>query len=812
STLASPGVVVLTLRAVDSAGATGYGTATILCNRSTGLLEERWAGTTMTGTPGVTATWSSFTSSQNVAENYVRRVSGWVVPPTTGVYTFWIASDDGSTLYLSGDETTEAKAAVAAVSSYTSFQSWDATSAQKSDPVFLEAGHAYYLEAQHREGGGADHLAVAWQGPGITRQVIPGSVLVPRDATVNFPRTSSVAPSVLISSPAEGEYLFSPGTFAIAASVSDNTLTIAKVQFLDGETVIGEDALAPYVYDWVNPAAGPHVLRARVVHSAGTVDSNGRSVIVAPAGAPVAFITSPRVDSVSLALGVGLLLRATVADDQPASLTTTWSKVSGPGTVTFSDAGPFTTARFSSSGTYVLRLTASDGTSQTVDEVTVTAGVSPFTATNADIFAPRAGSGSISGGSVTVTGAGSDIYGTSDQFHFYYQSLTGDFDIRARLVSKTTSAVGAHTALMARASLAAGAVHVAMSQENTGSNYLMQRTTTGGSTTINIGGAVTNTPVTWQRLVRVGNSFTGYLSDDGLTWTSRGPVTSTLPSAVLVGFAVSNASSSSTPAVNTAVYDNVSFASGNVAPVVEAGSNQTLGALQGTLAGFVSDEGLPDPPAAFTATWAKISGPGSATFTNLFSPTSGVNFSAPGSYVLRLSADDGEVESFDEVSLATPAPVALWRSSKFGTAASDEGVSGNLADPNGNGVANLLEYAFGNEPMTASGAGNGVGAGTGTGVVAVEGGRLTLSFPHNTAATDLVMTVQASDDLGNNWVDLARSEGGGGFVALVQGVTVVEEAVLGLAGGVVGVKVSDSVLISDPAHPRRFMRVRVGLP
>lgn len=67
----------------------------------------------------------------------------------------------------------------------------------------------------------------------------------------------------------------------------------------------------------------------------------------------------------------------TVHDDglPTASVTTTWTKVSGPGTVTFGDAHALvTTVTASVAGTYVLRLTASDGVLSTSDTVTVTVG------------------------------------------------------------------------------------------------------------------------------------------------------------------------------------------------------------------------------------------------------------------------------------------------------------------------------------------------------------------------------------------------------------------------------------------------------
>jgi hypothetical protein len=70
-------------------------------------------------------------------------------------------------------------------------------------------------------------------------------------------------------------------------------------------------------------------------------------------------------------------LNATVSDDglplNPGLLSLAWSKLSGPGTVTFANPGlPATTANFSTSGGYVLRLTASDGTLSSTSDVSIT--------------------------------------------------------------------------------------------------------------------------------------------------------------------------------------------------------------------------------------------------------------------------------------------------------------------------------------------------------------------------------------------------------------------------------------------------------
>lgn len=70
-------------------------------------------------------------------------------------------------------------------------------------------------------------------------------------------------------------------------------------------------------------------------------------------------------------------LNASVSDDgspnPPGSLTTTWTKVFGGGTVSFADPTAVdTTATFSEPGVYTLRLTADDGAQTTSDDVVVT--------------------------------------------------------------------------------------------------------------------------------------------------------------------------------------------------------------------------------------------------------------------------------------------------------------------------------------------------------------------------------------------------------------------------------------------------------
>jgi uncharacterized protein (DUF1800 family) len=112
------------------------------------------------------------------ASNFGRRIHGYIVPPTSGTYTFWIASDDSSELWLSSDAAQSNKLLVASVTGYTGATQWTKYPTQQSAPRALIAGRCYYFEAYQVEGSGGDHVSIAWTPPsGGPQVVIPGSAI-----------------------------------------------------------------------------------------------------------------------------------------------------------------------------------------------------------------------------------------------------------------------------------------------------------------------------------------------------------------------------------------------------------------------------------------------------------------------------------------------------------------------------------------------------------------------------------------------------------------------------------------------------------
>jgi hypothetical protein len=98
----------------------------------------------------------------------------------------------------------------------------------------------------------------------------------------------------------------------------------------------------------------------------------------------------------------------------------------------------------------------------------------------------------------------------------------------------------------------------------------------------------------------------------------------------------------------------------NQPPAVAAGADATIRLpASASLAGIVTDDGLPSPPGALATSWGTISGPGIVTFANSSVTVTTATFAAPGDYVLRLTASDGAAAAADDVTITVLAPDAL---------------------------------------------------------------------------------------------------------------------------------------------------------
>jgi len=81
-------------------------------------------------------------------ENFGSRMSGWLVPPITADYEFWIASDDNGEFWLSTNSAPSNKVRVCRQPNFASPRWWDEYPEQKSLPISLKAGQSYYYEVR----------------------------------------------------------------------------------------------------------------------------------------------------------------------------------------------------------------------------------------------------------------------------------------------------------------------------------------------------------------------------------------------------------------------------------------------------------------------------------------------------------------------------------------------------------------------------------------------------------------------------------------------------------------------------------------
>ncbi len=231
-------------------------------------------------------------------------------------------------------------------------------------------------------------------------------------------------------------------------------------------------------------------------------------------------------------------------------------------------------------GTVTVTITGTSGSLTHTTSISLTVRVVPTLPSiwsDGDIGATgMAGSAGYANNVFTVNGAGTQISGSADSFHFVYQPLSGDGTISGRLVSLQGGTGYVAAGVMIRETLTAGSTNAKTADwRSYGGIYFDVRTTTGGNTSEP--GGVTVTLPYWVKVSRSGSTFTSYTSSDGANWVQLGASqTISMAQNVFVGLAVTSGTSA---ALATATFDNVSVnAAAAPAPVISSVS-ATAGAI-----------------------------------------------------------------------------------------------------------------------------------------------------------------------------------------------------------------------------------------
>jgi beta-glucanase (GH16 family)/regulation of enolase protein 1 (concanavalin A-like superfamily) len=416
--------------------------------------------------------------------------------------------------------------------------------------------------------------------------------------------------------------------------------------------------------------------------------------------APVAdvLITSPTAGTTLSGTGHSLRLAATVTSTTAPTLA--WSKVSGPGTVTFADPSlATTTAAFSVTGSYLLRLTAT--TAGGVGSADLTVHVAPAPVADPSLVLhlkldeSSGTTGTDSSGSANhatangglawqptagaITGAaafnGTDSYlAVPDNASLdNTAAFTLSYWFRAETLGNNTGLVAKRVGLNDNNSYGFFlGLDGKLSVDVNSSNNRFTSTTTFNSGT-------------WYHVALV---FDGSLAEaqrsklyvNGVLDTTRAETSTSVPnhaSSLHIGVLAPGGN------VFDGLIDEVRFhrralsaaeiaalesATDTFAPAVTTGPALTaITGIAADLTGTASAEAGPAP----TAIWTKISGPGTATFANANAPATTVTFDQVGTYLLRLTATNPAAQTSADLSVTVshppplvsivnpPAPVAL---------------------------------------------------------------------------------------------------------------------------------------------------------
>ncbi len=569
----------------------------------------------------------------NVADNFGQRLIGLVLPPLTGNYRFYMASDAQGALYLSTDASPANKRLIATEPQYdTGPRDWVGTTRRnaanpenRSAPIFLVAGQKYFIEALMKEDTGGDNLGVTWQLPGDPAPVNGAApILAPFLACFADPTPATLT----ITQQPAGLTIIESSAATLSVGVASSYSPVFY-QWQRGGADISGATNASYTTPRLLRADSGATYRCLVsIPGASTVTSDAVVTVTPDNDAPVLLSAGMLAGSAVVGVCFSELLDPTSATN-PAHYSVSGAQVTG--------------ARLLADGQSValsLSLILYHDLALTVNGVKDYAG-NPLAANSSttigywpmealDVGTPGtdpllAGLALVcSPGNATVEAGGSDIAGARDAFHFVYELREGDFDARVQVAGFSATSAGAKAGIMAREELSPGsrnALAAVQPQPSLNRYFATWRLATNGATAAWPGTSVSNGvpyPNGWLRLTRTGQVFTAWRGTNGLNWTTFAQATFTnFPARAYVGLATT-ANTNVAGRTASATYRNYSSSPAGLEP-----PNLDLQVKRAT-----------DPAAAYKLDGAyQISPAGGQDAWQLATPTT------PGSFHVRIEND-----------------------------------------------------------------------------------------------------------------------------------------------------------------------------
>jgi len=466
---------------------------------------------------------------ENQYDYYGMRVYGWLTPPQSGDYTFWIAANDAGECWLSTDANPANAKVICSVPNGSGGdpRQWDGATSQKSASITLQAGQKYYIMALQKDSTGRDHVAVAWQGPGIAATTVISSQYVD---TFALPPLTAFSPN-----PANGQ-ADAAQSGALSWSAGDKA---AK-----HDVYFGDDKAAVAAADTKSPLYKGQ--QSSAAFEAGDLEW-GKTYFwrvdeIDAAGA----ISTGSVWSFTTANFLPVEDMEGYSDEEGNRIYEIWIDgwTNNTGSVVGNLTAPFAERTIVHGGKQAMPMDFDNSKAPFYSEAELDlASVQNWTInglTDLSLWVrgyPAVASVAVAetAGKMSLTGDGTDIWNNSDDFTFAYKTLNGDGAIVARVVSiGPGSNTWAKAGVMIRDSLDGGSTHAmavitANSDGTAGNGASFQWRPAANGASSNADSTKVVAAPYWVKIERSGDSLTGYISADGKAWGQLG-----LPQAIVM--------------------------------------------------------------------------------------------------------------------------------------------------------------------------------------------------------------------------------------------------------------------------------------
>lgn len=526
----------------------------------------------------------------------------------------------------------------------------------------------------------------AWANVGagtytITAKATDNQNAVKTSAAVTITVTSpNTPPSVAITAPANNTSFAAGASVTISANASDNA-SVAKVEFFNGNTKLGEDTTSPYSFVWANVPAGTLTITAVATDNQNaTTTSAAITINVTGNASPTVSLTAPA-NNTSFAAGSAITLTATAAD---ANGSVTKVEFYNGATKLGEDTSSPYSFVFASVpvGTYTFTAKATDNqnaqTTSAVANVTVIADNVPPTVS---LTAPTNNASFTAGSNITLNATAADADGTIAKVEFFNGTtklgedatspysfvwnnvIAGNYELTAKATDNKNAASSS-----AKVSVSVNAVNTVPVVEITSpvSNTMFP---TGTAITINVNASDANGNITkvefFSGTTKLGEDLTSPYS---FTWND-------IPagSYALTAKATDNLNANTTSEPVTITIKST------VNPTANPGDDVflTLPANSTTLTG----SGTSSDGSSLKYLWTQVSGPSTVVIPNAASQTISLTGLSEGTYVFELTVTDGKgLVGSDQIKITVAADLIV------------QGAIPRYFTPNGDGVNDFWEW------------------------------------------------------------------------------------------------------------------------